>query len=195
MENLFDLSEKIVAITGSAGVLAGETANYLQKQGVYIIYLDRCPERLARIISEAKQISDKCCGYICNVLDQTLLDEVVDLNLKGTVLPTMTFAKAFKARRSGCILNFSSMAATQALTRVLGYSNAKAAVDNFTKWMAAEMALRYGDKVRVVAVAPGFFTGNQNRTLLTNTDGSCTDRGQRIIEKTPFRRFAVSPFR
>lgn len=233
MENLFDLSEKIVAVTGSAGVLAGGTAKYLQEQGAYIIYLDRCPKRLARIISEAKQISDKCCGYICDVLDQTLLDtayekimtdigrvdvlingaggnvpgavidsnqdifdlniedysKVVDLNLKGTVLPTMTFARAFKAQRSGCILNFSSMSATQALTRVLGYSNAKAAVDNFTKWMAAEMALRYGDTIRVVAVAPGFFIGNQNRTLLTNTDGSCTDRGQRIIEKTPFRRF------
>jgi NAD(P)-dependent dehydrogenase (short-subunit alcohol dehydrogenase family) len=115
--------------------------------------------------------------------------KVLDLNLKGTVMPTLTFAKAFKAQKSGCVVNFSSMSSGQALTRVLGYSNAKAGIDNFTKWMATEMSLKYGDKVRVNALAPGFFIGNQNRALLINEDGSYTERGQQVIDNTPFRRF------
>ena len=115
--------------------------------------------------------------------------QVMDLNLKGTVLPTLTFAKAFKAQGTGSVINFSSMSSGQALTRVLGYSNAKAAIDNFTRWMATEMALKYGDGVRVNAVAPGFFISNQNRALLLNEDGSFTERGQQVINKTPFRRF------
>ncbi len=115
--------------------------------------------------------------------------KVMDLNLKGTVLPTLTFTKAFKEQGSGSIINFSSMSSGQALTRVLGYSNAKAAIDNFTRWMATEMALKYGDGVRVNAVAPGFFISNQNRSLLMNEDGTFTERGQQVINKTPFRRF------
>jgi NAD(P)-dependent dehydrogenase (short-subunit alcohol dehydrogenase family) len=115
--------------------------------------------------------------------------QVMDLNLKGTVLPTLTFAKAFKGQGTGSVINFSSMSSGQALTRVLGYSNAKAAIDNFTRWMATEMALKYGDGVRVNAVAPGFFISNQNRALLLNEDGSFTERGQQVINKTPFRRF------
>jgi len=104
-------------------------------------------------------------------------------------MPTMTFAKAFKQQKKGCVVDFSSMASSQAITRVLGYSNAKAAVDNFTRWMAAEMALKYGDGVRVNAIAPGFFIGNQNRALLINEDGTYTERGQLVINNTPFRRF------
>ena len=114
---------------------------------------------------------------------------VMDLNLKGSVLPTLTFAKAFKEQGNGSVINFSSMSSGQALTRVLGYSNAKAAIDNFTRWMATEMALKYGDGVRVNAVAPGFFISNQNRALLLNEDGTFTERGQQVINKTPFRRF------
>jgi NAD(P)-dependent dehydrogenase (short-subunit alcohol dehydrogenase family) len=115
--------------------------------------------------------------------------KVLDLNLKGTVMPTMTFAKAFKAQGNGCVVNFSSMSAAQCLTRVLGYSNAKAAIDNFTKWMATEMAKKYGDGIRVVALAPGFFVSHQNRALLINEDGTYTKRGQQVINKTPFGRF------
>ena len=114
---------------------------------------------------------------------------VLDLNLKGTVMPTLTFAPAFKAQGKGCVVNFSSMSAGQCLTRVLGYSNAKAAVDNFTRWMATEMAHKYGDGVRVVSLAPGFFVSDQNRALLIHEDGSYTERGQQVIDKTPFRRF------
>lgn len=128
--------------------------------------------------------------------DQTIFDlnlddygKVLDLNLKGTLIPTIVFAKAFAESGSGCVLNFSSMAADRTLTRVLGYSNAKAGVDNLTKWMATELALRYGGGIRVNAIAPGFFVGNQNRALLLNEDGSYTERGQQIINSTPFRRF------
>ncbi len=126
-----------------------------------------------------------------DVFDLEMADysKVLDLNLKGTVMPTMTFARAFKAQGSGCVVNFSSMSATQCLTRVLGYSNAKAAIDNFTRWMATEMALKYGDGIRVNAIAPGFFVSHQNRALLINADGSYTERGQQVINKTPFRRF------
>ena len=113
----------------------------------------------------------------------------MDLNLKGTVLPTLVFGKAFKKQGTGSVINFSSMSSAQALTRVLGYSNAKAAIDNFTRWMATEMALKYGDRIRVNAVAPGFFISSQNRALLTNEDGTFTERGQQVIDKTPFRRF------
>ena len=126
-----------------------------------------------------------------DVFDLKLDDysKVLDLNLKGTVLPTMVFAKTFKEQGAGCVVNFSSMSAPQALTRVLGYSNAKAAIDNFTRWMATEMALKYGDGIRVNAIAPGFFISDQNRRLLTNEDGTYTARGQQVINKTPFRRF------
>ena len=115
--------------------------------------------------------------------------KVLDLNLKGSVIPTMTFAKAFKKRGFGCVINFSSMSSPLALTCVLGYSNAKAAIDNFIRWMTAEMALKYGDKIHVNAIAPGFFISNQNRALLTNEDGTFTERGQKVIDNTPFRRF------
>jgi NAD(P)-dependent dehydrogenase (short-subunit alcohol dehydrogenase family) len=104
-------------------------------------------------------------------------------------MPTLTFARAFKQQGTGCVVNFSSMSAAQALTRVVGYSNAKAAIDNFTKWMATELALKYGDGIRVNAIAPGFFVSHQNRALLIREDGGYTERGQQVINKTPFRRF------
>lgn len=117
------------------------------------------------------------------------LRQVTDLNLMGTMIPSMVFAKPMAERGTGCMVNISSMAASQPLTRVVGYSAAKAAVDNFTKWLSVELATKYGEGLRVNAMAPGFFLAEQNRTLLTNPDGSLTARGQTIISQTPAGRF------
>lgn len=114
---------------------------------------------------------------------------VVELNFDGTVLPTMVFGHAMAHRRTGAIINISSMTAAQAVTRVPGYSTAKAAVDAFTRWLAVEAALKFGEGVRVNAIAPGFFVTDQNRALLTNPDGTYTDRGATVIRNTPAGRF------
>ncbi len=231
MNELFDIKDRVIVITGAAGVLAGNTTKYMLEQGAQVVLLDLFQDKVDAAVAELG--SDRACGYACSVLDQAALDAVydkimakfgrvdvlingaggnmpgatigpdkslfdlnmedyskaLDLNLKGTLMPTLTFAKAFVKQGKGCVINFSSMSSTQAMTRVLGYSNAKAAIDNFTRWMATELAIRHGDGIRVNAVAPGFFIGNQNRALLINEDGSYTKRGQQVIDKTPFRRF------
>ena len=115
------------------------------------------------------------------------LKEAFDLNLYGTILPTSVFGRHM-TENGGTIINISSMAALTAITRVLGYSMAKAAIDNFTRWMAVELANRYGDKIRMNAIAPGFFVTKQNRHLLTTEDG-CTARGEAVIRNTPYKRF------
>ena len=117
--------------------------------------------------------------------------KVVDLNLLGTVLPTQVFAEDMATRKKGVIVNFSSESALRPLTRVVGYTSAKAAVQQFTKYMAVEMATKFGDGIRVNAIAPGFFLTEQNRTLLTNPDGSLTARGKAIVAHTPFGRFGT----
>jgi NAD(P)-dependent dehydrogenase (short-subunit alcohol dehydrogenase family) len=126
-----------------------------------------------------------------NIFDMKIENfrKVTDLNLIGTVLPTLIFGEDMAKQKSGSIINISSMASTSVITRVVGYSAAKAAIDNFTKWMAVELALKFGDKLRVNAIAPGFLITEQNRTLLTNEDGSLTDRGNTILKITPFKRF------
>lgn len=126
-----------------------------------------------------------------NFFDLSLedFDKVNQLNLKGTVLPTYVFGRAMAKQGKGSVLNISSMSAQQAITRIVGYSASKAAVDNFTKWLAVEMALKYGEGIRVNAIAPGFFIGEQNRALLLNPDGSLTQRAETIVEQTPMRRF------
>lgn len=128
--------------------------------------------------------------------DQTVFDlkmddfrKVSELNLDGTVIPTLVFGKQMAEQGIGCIINVSSMTAVQAVTRVVGYSASKAAIDNFTRWMSTEMAAKFGDGIRVNAIAPGFFIGDQNRALLMNDDGSYTERGNTIISKTPMKRF------
>ena len=122
------------------------------------------------------------------------LRDVIDLNLLGTILATQVFAEAMAHRPDGsaplgCVVNISSMASSRAITRVLGYSAAKAAVENVTRWLAVELARAFGSGLRVNALAPGFFIGEQNRALLVNPDGSLTGRGQTIIDHTPAARF------
>lgn len=122
-------------------------------------------------------------------LSEAAFRQVFDLNLIGTVLPTQAFGRTLADGNSGCIVNISSMAAQKILTRVVGYSAAKAAVENYTRWMAVELARSFGEKLRVNAIAPGFFVGEQNRDLLMNRDGSLTERGRLIIDHTPMGRF------
>ncbi len=122
-------------------------------------------------------------------LDIKAFQQVVDLNLLGTVLPSQIFAEAMAANKKGVIINISSMSAFKPITRVVGYSAAKAAIDNFTQWLAVELAKKVGEGIRVNAIAPGFFITEQNRALLTNTDGTLTARGNSVINQTPFGRF------
>ncbi|NLD21156.1 MAG: SDR family oxidoreductase [Bacteroidales bacterium] len=116
-------------------------------------------------------------------------DFVTNLNLNGTVYMCVVFTEIMAKQGFGSIINISSMNAYRPLTRIPGYSAAKSAVTNFTQWLAAECALKYGDKIRVNSIAPGFFIGDQNRKMLMNPDGSLTERSQKIINNTPFRRF------
>ena len=121
-------------------------------------------------------------------LDMNQFDQVVRLNLTGSVLPTQIFLQPMVQQKKGVILNFSSMAAFRPMTRVVGYAAAKAGVTNFTQFLATEVAIKFGEGIRVNAVAPGFFLTEQNRELLTNPDGSYTKRGQDVIRQTPFKR-------
>lgn len=114
---------------------------------------------------------------------------VLDVNFTGTFLACQVFGAAMAAREGGVVLNISSMAASRPLTRVSAYSAAKAAVDSLTQWLAVHMAQTYAPQIRVNAIAPGFFVGEQNRRLLLNEDGSLTARGQQIIDHTPMARF------
>lgn len=117
------------------------------------------------------------------------LREVFDLNLMGTVLPSQVFGKAMAEKGEGVILNISSMAALRPLTRVVGYSSAKAAIDNFTRWLAVHMAQEYSPRIRVNAIAPGFFITTQNKRMLTDqATGDLSARGKLIVGHTPMAR-------
>jgi NAD(P)-dependent dehydrogenase (short-subunit alcohol dehydrogenase family) len=130
--------------------------------------------------------------------DETIFDlprgaiqEVLELNLLGTILPSQVFGEAMARGEpaEGVIVNVSSMAASRPLTKVVVYSAAKAAVQSFTRWLAVELARKHGAGLRVNAIAPGFFLGEQNRAMLVAEDGGLTDRGRTIIEHTPAARF------
>lgn len=117
------------------------------------------------------------------------MEPVIALNLQGTLLPSQVFGEAMARAGRGSIVNISSMAAQRAMTRVVGYGLAKAAVENATRWLAVELARAFGGRLRVNAIAPGFFVGEQNRALLLNDDGTLTPRGQTIVDHTPAGRF------
>lgn len=128
--------------------------------------------------------------------DQTVFDmkiedynKVVALNSNGTVYPCLILGELMARRGAGSIINISSMATYSAITRVPGYSVAKTGINIFTQWLAMEMALKFGEKIRVNAIAPGFFIGDQNRSVLINPDGSLTERSKKVIARTPMRRF------
>lgn len=122
-------------------------------------------------------------------MDLAGMRRVMDLNVWGTLLPTQVFGSAIAQSGAGSIVNISSMNSKRAITKVLGYNMGKAAVDCYNQWFAVEMANRYGDRLRMNALAPGFFLTEQNRSLLTTPDGGFTPRGELVIRQTPFKRF------
>jgi NAD(P)-dependent dehydrogenase (short-subunit alcohol dehydrogenase family) len=128
--------------------------------------------------------------------EQTVFDmhfedfrKVTDLNMNGTIYPCLIFGEVMAQAGKGSIINISSMATYSAITRVPGYSVAKSGVNIFTQWLATEMALKFGEKIRVNAIAPGFFIGDQNRVVLINPDGSYTERSKKVLARTPMKRF------
>lgn len=122
-------------------------------------------------------------------LKREAVQKMLDLNLMGTILPSQVFGEVMAGAGKGSIINISSMAAQRPLTRVIGYAAAKSAIDNFTRWLAVDLATKYGEGLRVNAIAPGFFIGEQNRAFLLNTDGTPTPRGETIVAHTPMKRF------
>ncbi|MEG0601962.1 MAG: SDR family oxidoreductase [Mucinivorans sp.] len=230
MKNLFDLTDRVVVITGATGVLGAPIVRHFVAQGARVVLLARDEKKASLICRgiEAETLfiptdvlsrEDLLSAYQATIsrwsrvdvlincaggnmsgatlapeatifdLDLSALHKVVDLNLFGTILPTMIFARSMAERGEGSIINFASLSALRPLTRVAGYGVAKAAVVNFTKYMCGELASKFGDKVRINAIAPGFFLTDQNRDLLTLPDGSLSSRARQIIAHTPFARF------
>jgi NAD(P)-dependent dehydrogenase (short-subunit alcohol dehydrogenase family) len=122
-------------------------------------------------------------------MNLTGLRQTMDLNLWGSIIPTQVFGDVLAQNETASIVNISSMNSKRAVTKVLGYNMGKAAVDCYNQWFAVELANRYGDRIRMNALTPGFFLTEQNRNLLTNPDGSNTVRGIDIIRQTPFKRY------
>ena len=196
MKNLFDIRGRVVVVTGGAGILGRSICVYLAGQGARVAVLDRDEKAGEALVGEIRAAGGNMGGATI-APDKSFLDleieafrKVVDLNLFGTVLPTTVFGEAMTARRKGVIVNFCSESALRPLTRVVGYGAAKAAIANYTKYMAAELAMKFSPEMRVNAIVPGFLLTNQNRALLTNEDGSYTDRARTIIAHTPAGRFA-----
>ena len=233
MESLFNIKEKVIAVTGAGGVLGGSISKSLSQSGAKIAVLDIRKENIDSQVHEIKAAGGMAVGFYCNVLETSSLEEaakkiiekwnridvlincaggnvpgatltpeqtifdmkwedwekVVRLNQDGTIIPCLVFGKIMAKQRKGCIINISSMATYSALTRVPGYSVAKTGINIFTQWLATEMALKFGDQIRVNAVAPGFFIGDQNRAILINSDGSLTERSKKVLAKTPMGRF------
>lgn len=229
---MFEVTDKVIVITGGTGVLGSNIAKCLMKAGARVVILGRNPEKLHSTIASFGNM-ENLLGFSCDVLDETGLSvvkdqiikkwgsinglinvaggnmpeanvnddqtvfdvdftehkKVIELNLDGTIVPSLVFGKAIAEGGEGCIINVSSMATFSAITRVMGYSVAKTGINSFTQWMAMEMALKFGDKVRVNAIAPGFFIGDQNRKVLINPDGSYTERSKKVLARTPMKRF------
>lgn len=235
MANLFCIKDRVVVITGGAGILGSGIAGHLAEEGAKVIILDRAVEAGEKLVADIQAKGGEASFFLTDVLDKEILEQnkkdilskygridallnaaggnmagatigpdsnifdlqldafkkVIDLNLFGTVLPTMVLAEVMAKQKEGAIVNFSSESALRPLTRVVGYGAAKAAISNLTKYLAGELAIKFGEGLRVNAIAPGFFLTEQNRTLMTNLDGSYTERAKSVIAHTPFRRLGT----
>lgn len=232
MNNLFNIKDYVVVITGGTGILGRCIAKYLALEGAKVIILGRKEEVGKKIVDDIVAAGGQCEFMKTDVMNQAAVEKncndilakygkvdtllnaaggnmpgatigpegnffnlkaeefqtVLNLNLTGTVIPTQVFLKPMAKQGKGSVINFSSMAAFRPLTRVCGYAAAKAGISNFTAFMATECAKKFGEGIRVNAIAPGFFLTEQNRSLLTNPDGTYTKRGQDVIRQTPFGR-------
>ena len=232
MGNLFDITGKVVVMTGATGVLGTAISKYLARQGARMVVLGRNSDKGNAIVAEIKVAGGEAMFLTTDVLCRDVLEQnlkdilstygtvdvllnaaggnmpgatippdksffdlsteaielVMELNLVGTILPTQVFLRPMAEKKSGVVVNFSSMSAFRPLTRVAGYGVAKAGVSNFTAYMATEVAKKFSPDIRVNAIAPGFFLTEQNRTLLTHPDGTFTERGRDIIRQTPMGR-------
>jgi NAD(P)-dependent dehydrogenase (short-subunit alcohol dehydrogenase family) len=232
MNELFNIKDYVVVITGGTGILGRCIGKYLALNGAKVIILGRKEDVGNAIVEDITksgghaefmktdvmntELVQKNCdaimakyGHIDTLLnaaggnmkgatigpDQDFFDldpeqfqKVLNLNLTGTVIPTQVFLRPMVKQGKGSIINFSSMAAFRPMTRVCGYASAKAGISNFTAYMATECAKKFGEGIRVNAIAPGFFITEQNRALLTNPDGSFTQRGNDVVRQTPFGR-------
>jgi len=235
-QRIFDLTGKVVVITGGAGVLCASMCRYLAEEGAQIAILDiniGAADQLAQVIAQSGR---EAIALACDVVDKDSLDAaanrvidsfghvdmlingaggnnpqastridqsffdlpknaihwVFDLNLIGTMLACQVFGKLMTQQKKGNILNISSMNAFRPLTRIPAYSAAKAAVSNFTQWLAVYMAQEYSPEIRVNAIAPGFILTEQNRYLLLDQEtGALSKRGQTVIDHTPMGRFGT----
>ncbi len=186
--------DKVLSELSPLGEILGTTCNVLDMDELKRVK-DNILDRWGRIDSLVNAAGGNIPGGTLTegqtVFDMKVNDmnKVVDLNLNGSVYPCLVFGEVMAKQGSGNIINVSSMATFAALTRVPGYSIAKSGIEIFTKWLAMEMATKFNEKIRVNAIAPGFFIGNQNRAVLINPDGSLTDRSQKVLAKTPMKRF------
>lgn len=182
--------QEILGFGGEAMPLLADVLNEEQLRAALEAVLDRWGRMDILVNAAGGNVPGATLSADATIFDlqREAFGEVFDLNLVGTLLPIQVFGEAMTRETGGCIVNVSSMAAARPITRVAGYSAAKAAVENLTRWLAVDLARRYVN-LRVNAVAPGFFLGEQNRALLVNEDGSLTERGRAIIEHTPAGRF------
>jgi len=234
MEELFNIKDKVIVITGAGGVLCGTMAKALAGVGAKIGVWDIIEEAATKVADEIKSQGGRAIAVKCDVLDKESLERacektiaelgeidvlvngaggnkkeattsedlsffdlpaevvrsVFDLNFLGMFLTTQVVAKDMASKGRGVILNISSMNAFRPLTKIPAYSAAKAAVSNFTQWLAVHICQNYSKEIRVNAIAPGFFLTEQNRFLLIDKKtGELTDRGKTIIDHTPMGRF------
>jgi NAD(P)-dependent dehydrogenase (short-subunit alcohol dehydrogenase family) len=193
-QRLDDAAQALTAAGGEAIGLAGDVHDAAQLEAVRDELLTRWGRIDILVNAAGGNVPGATLAPGGSVFDLPIeaLREVVDLNLFGTILPSQIFGRVMAEAGSGSIVNISSMTATRAISRVAGYSAAKAAIDNFTRWLAVELARTHSEGLRVNAIAPGFFIGDQNRTLLTTESGELTERGAQIIAHTPAGRFGLA---
>ena len=234
LNRTFDVSNRVVVLTGGGGILCGTMARELGRAGAAVAVLDILPEAAQRVADDVCAAGGDALAVPADVLskptllaaaeqvmarfgrvdvlingaggnrkeatttpDLTFFDLpqdafqwVFNLNFIGTLLPTQVFGKYMAERGEGVILNIASANALKPLTRIPAYSAAKGAVKNFTEWLATHMSQNYSSRIRVNAIAPGFFLTNQNRFLLLDEKtGKATPRGQTIIDHTPMGRY------